>query len=57
MESKQINVLALAYLGDAVYEIYVRKYLLSLHIQKVDTLQKMAIEYVSARSQAYYLKQ
>lgn len=57
MESKEINVLALAYLGDAIYEVYIRKYLLSLSIQKVDTLQKKATLYVSAKSQATYAKQ
>lgn len=57
MKSKEINVLALAYLGDAIYEIYIREYLLSKNIQKVDLLQKMAVEYVSAKGQEKYLKQ
>ncbi len=56
MKSIEMNVLALAYLGDAVYEIYIRKYLLSLQIQKVNTLQEMAIKYVSAKNQAKYVK-
>lgn len=49
------NVLALAYLGDAVYEVYIRKYLLDKGIQNVNSLQEEAIKYVSAKSQAYYL--
>ncbi|MBR1376597.1 MAG: ribonuclease III [Bacilli bacterium] len=49
------NVLALAYLGDAIYEAYVRKYLLDKNIEKVDELQKESINYVSAKNQAKYL--
>lgn len=52
-----LNVLALAYLGDAIYEIYIRKYLLSKNIVKVKDLQKESINYVSANSQSLFLKQ
>lgn len=38
---KEINSLALAYLGDSIYEVYIREYLLSLGIMKVNELQKM----------------
>lgn len=51
-----INSLALAYLGDSIYEIYVREYLLKQGICKVNELQKNAVEYVSARAQYKYLK-
>ena len=50
-----INVLTLAYFGDAVYEMYIRKYLIDKGIQNVNNLQKEAIKYVSAKAQAYYL--
>ena len=40
------NVLVLAYLGDSVFEIIVRKYLIGQGINKVNTLQKEAIKYV-----------
>ncbi len=50
------NVLATAYLGDAVYELYIRKYLLDKGICKVKDLQKEAIKYVSAKGQCYYLE-
>lgn len=53
---KEINSLALAYLGDSIYEVYVRKFLLSLGIMKVNDLQKSATKYVSARGQYKYLK-
>lgn len=51
-----INVLALAYMGDAIYEIYIRKYLIENNIVKVNDLQKESIKYVSAKSQASILK-
>ena len=50
-----INSLALAYLGDAIYELYVRKYLINKKIVKVNNLQKEAIKYVSAKNQAKFL--
>ena len=44
--------LRFAYLGDAVYELYIRKYLIDkLDIKKVKDLQETAIKYVSAKSQ------
>lgn len=56
MESDLINVLALAYLGDSIYEVYIRKYLLDKGISKVNELQKEAIKYVSAKGQAMFLQ-
>ena len=50
-----INVLALAYLGDSVYEVYIRKYLIEQGIVNVNELQERAIKYVSAKGQAEYL--
>lgn len=52
MDVNNINVLAIAYLGDAIYECHVREYLIKKGISKVDMLQKEAIKYVSAKSQA-----
>lgn len=52
-----INPLVLAYLGDAVYELYIRKYLINQNISKVNHLQKEAIKYVSAKAQSTYLEQ
>lgn len=54
MEINNINVLALAYLGDSIYEVYIRKYLIDNGIVNVNELQKEAIKYVSAKGQAYY---
>ena len=55
MDVNLINVITLAYLGDAIYEVYVREYLINNGIAKVEELQKEAIKYVSAKSQAKIL--
>lgn len=52
-----LNVLALAYLGDSIYEIYIRKYLLEKGFVKVKELQEEAIKYVSAKAQSNYLSE
>lgn len=49
-----INSLSLAYLGDAVYELFIRSYLLKEN-KKVNELQKQATQYVSAKAQSKYL--
>ncbi len=51
------NMLVLAYLGDSIYEVYIRKYLVDKGISKVKDLQAESIKYVSAKSQASYLKE
>ena len=51
------NSLVLAYLGDSVYELLIRKYLIDKGIVKVKELQSESIKYVSAKSQANYLSQ
>ncbi len=49
--------LRFAYLGDAVYELYIRKYLIEKKsIKKVKDLQETAINYVSAKSQVRILE-
>lgn len=50
------NSLALAYLGDSVYELYIRTYLLECGFEQVKELQKRAVQYVSANAQETYLK-
>ena len=57
MNLMEVNVLVLAYMGDTVYENYVRKYLISKNIGNVNDLQKEAIKYVSAKSQAGFLQE
>ncbi len=56
MQAKEVNVLVLAYLGDTIYENYVRKYLINKKIANVNDLQKEAVNYVCAKKQASFLK-
>lgn len=51
-----MNNLVLAYLGDAVYELYIREYLINNGIVKVNDLQNESLKYVSAKSQSSHLK-
>ena len=55
MNVVEINSLVLAYLGDSIYEKYIREELIKRGIANVDDLQKEAIKYVSARSQSLIL--
>jgi ribonuclease-3 family protein len=48
----QHNGLALAYLGDAVYELKIRAYLLERGMATVDTLHQEAVSYTNAEAQA-----
>jgi len=53
---KEINTTALAYLGDAVYEVYVRKHVMEEGCQRADMLHRMAVKYVCADGQARAVK-
>ena len=55
MGTNEINILALAYLGDAVYELKIREYLLSTGNNKVNKLQNMAMNYVTAKNQCKFV--
>lgn len=50
------SALVYAYIGDSVYECYVRKYLISKNICKVKDLQRESLNYVSAVSQRKILE-
>ena len=47
-----MNSLEYAYIGDSVYEVYIRKYLIENGIRKVNNLQTEAKKFVSASGQA-----
>ncbi|WP_027953442.1 MULTISPECIES: Mini-ribonuclease 3 [Halobacillus] len=49
---KQMKSLALAYMGDSVYELYVRHHLLEKGEVKPQQLHQAAVQFVSAGSQA-----
>ncbi len=52
MSELQLNGIALAYLGDAVYEVYVREHLLARGFVRPNQLQRAATNFVSAKAQA-----
>lgn len=54
MNIVEINVLVLAYLGDGIYENFVREKLVK-EKASVDAMQKESIKYVSAMKQAEFL--
>lgn len=47
-----LNGQTLAYLGDAVYEIFIRQHLIKCGVVKPQVLQRRATHYVSAKAQA-----
>jgi len=53
---QDINILLLAYVGDAVYELWVRRHLLEQGIAKVEEMHRKAVFYVQAKTQAAILK-
>ncbi len=55
MDINNLNALELAYIGDAVYEVSIREYLLKKGIRKVNNLQKEAKKFVSAKGQCEIL--
>lgn len=55
-DAKLLNGLALAYVGDAIYELAIRSYLLTIGETHVGQLHAYATRYVSARAQAKIIK-
>ena len=55
MNLDEINIGSLAYLGDSVYEVMIRKHLILGSKEKSNTLQKKSLMYVSAVSQSNIL--
>ena len=54
---RQLNGLALAYVGDGIYEIYIRDYLVSKGLTKPNVLHRSATNYVSANAQAFLIQE
>ena len=50
------NPLVMAYMGDTIYEQYVREYLIRSGLSKIGELQALSLDYVSARSQRRHLE-
>lgn len=57
VDYKQLNGLALAYVGDAIYETYIRDYLVRQGQTRPNKLHHMATHYVSAKAQAFLIEQ
>jgi len=57
VDAKQLNSLALAYMGDAVFEIYVRRHLLQSGKVRPNQLHRVGTKYVSAKAQCQILFQ
>lgn len=55
MNIDNMNVLVFAYLGDTIYEGFIRKRLIERGFANVNSLQKESIKYVSAKGQAFFL--
>lgn len=52
MDVKEIGVKTLAYIGDVVYELYIREHVILNSNEQVNKLHKKTIKYVSAKAQA-----
>ena len=52
MDVREVNVKTLAYIGDVVYELHIREYVISNSHEQVNKLHKKTIKYVSAKAQA-----
>jgi ribonuclease III family protein len=57
VDAKQLNSLALAYMGDAIYETYVRRHLLYSGKVRPNHLHRTGTTYVSAKAQCKILFQ
>ncbi len=50
---QQLNGLALAYVGDAIYEVYIRDHLIAIGNTRPNQLHRLATSYVSTKAQAF----
>lgn len=57
VDYRQLNSLALAYMGDAVYDVFIRQHLLEIGKTRPHRLHMEATRYVSAKAQAKILKE
>lgn len=52
MDAKLLNGMSLAYMGDAIYEVYIREYVLKMGFSKVKDLHKNVVLFTSGEAQA-----
>lgn len=55
-EIRQLNPLIWAYIGDAVYEVYIRSFIVSEGRKTSNDLHRESIKYVKAHAQSDYLE-
>ncbi len=53
IDIQTVSAQTLAFIGDAVYNVYIRTYLTSISTAKAGVLHKASIKYVSAKGQAH----
>ncbi len=53
---RDVNPIVLAYLGDGIYELFVRNIVVKTGISKVHELHRLSVDFVKAESQAKALK-
>lgn len=55
LDIREYNIKTLAYMGDAVYELYVREHIVKNSREVASKLHKKTIKYVSAKAQEYIM--
>jgi len=55
IDIREYNIKTLAYMGDAVYELYVREHIVKNSREVASKLHKKTIKYVSAKAQEYIM--
>lgn len=55
LDIREYNIKTLAYMGDAVYELYVREHLVRNSREVANKLHRKTIKYVSAKAQEYIM--
>lgn len=56
VDAKELSSVALAYVGDAVYELFIRNHLIQKGGVKPNKLHQQAVQFVSAPAQAKVVK-
>lgn len=55
LDIREYNIKTLAYIGDAVYELYIREHLVKNSREVANKLHLKTIKYVSAKAQEYII--
>ena len=56
LKSNSYNGLTLAYIGDAVFELYIRNYIISLGVSKVNDIHNKVVSYTQAKAQKVFME-